>query len=99
MRFGGPIRLGGPIGPQLGSNGGGPRNRGPAGPGGQFGLGGPSKGNPLLAPRNIGPRGPKPLPRNLGGPPRIGKSKPPLPRPLQVHLLKNLFFLSTIIQI
>lgn len=87
IKLGGPIRLGGPIGPQLGSNGGGPRNLGPAGPGGQFGLGGPSKGNPLFAPRNIGPRGPNPLPRNLGGPaPLIGKSNPPLPRPLKLFL-------------
>ena len=40
--FGGPIMFGGggPIGPQLGSNGGGPRYRGPEGPpGGQFGGG------------------------------------------------------------
>jgi len=86
IKFGGPIRLGGPIGPQLGSNGGGPRNLGPAGPGGQFGLGGPSKGNPLFVPRNIGPLGPNPLPLNLGGPPLIGKSNPPLPRPLKLFL-------------
>ena len=40
--FGGPIILGGggPIGPQLGSKGGGPLNLGPCGPGAQFGLGG-----------------------------------------------------------
>lgn len=86
IKFGGPIKLGGPIGPQLGSNGGGPRNLGPAGPGGQFGLGGASKGNPLFAPRNMGPRGPNPLPLNLGEPPLIGKSNPPLPRPLKLFL-------------
>ena len=79
--------FGGPIGPQLGSKGGGPRNRGPAGPGGQFGRGGPSNGKPLFGPRNIGPRGPKPLPLNLGGPPRIEKSKPPRPLPLKIVLL------------
>lgn len=86
MRFGGPIKFGGPIGPQLGSNGGGPLKRGPAGPGGQLGLGGPSNGNPLFAPRNIGPLGPNPLPLNLGGPPLIGKSYPPLPRTLELLL-------------
>lgn len=86
IKFGGPMKLGGPIGPQLGSNGGGPRNLGPAGPGGQFGLGGASKGNPLFAPRNMGPRGPNPLPLNLGEPPLIGKSNPPLPRPLKLFL-------------